>query len=170
MNALRPVAVVALVLAAPVTSACSLRITWFRYVNVVSLTGNRVEGLEWSRVYNILDYSGDARVRVSVLRQGARVPLVMWQDGQECTFAPSGEMSCHANLPREGIRPEAYFTDWVDAADRADSLPRVWLPLVVETGGRELRMTLRSQPVRNNRKLQRERAGRIANEACPDLE
>lgn len=170
MNAFRTVAVVALVLAAPVASACSLRITWFRYLNVVSLTGNQVEGLEWSRVYNILDYSGDDRVRVSALRRGARIPLVMWQDGQECAYAPSGEMACHANLPRQGIRLEAYFENWIDAADRPDSLPRVWLPLIVEAGGRELRMTLRSQPVRNNRKLQDERATRIANEACPDLE
>ncbi|MDF3019468.1 MAG: hypothetical protein K0Q92_771 [Steroidobacteraceae bacterium] len=175
MNALRIAAIAGVALAAPLASACSLYIPWFRYVNVVSLTGDRVPGLKWSRMYNILDYTGEDRLRVSVVRQGAKIPVVLWQDGQECTFEPSGnsapeKMSCHTNLPRQGIRLESHFKDWREAADRAESLPRVWLPLIVEFGGRELRMTLRSQPVRNNRKLQSDRAARIANEACPDLE
>jgi hypothetical protein len=175
MNALRVAAIAGLALAAPLASACSLYIPWYRYVNVVNLTGNRVPGLEWSRMYNILDYTGEARVQVSVLRQGARIPVALWQDGRECTFdrsgnPPSEKMSCHANLPREGIRLESHFKDWREAADRAEALPRVWLPLIVEVGGREWRMTLRSQPVRNTRKLQSDRAARIANEACPDLE
>jgi len=159
-------ALVLLAMGTPAAEACSVSVDWVPYVNVVRLAGPKVEGLEWTRSYNVLDYTGAGRVLVSAVLQGARRPVAKWENGQECTFDAAGEEKCHANRPDEGVLFESLFAGWKESADRADRLPRVWLPIIVETGGREIRMTLRSQAVRNNQALQRERAGRIANAAC----
>jgi hypothetical protein len=162
-------AIVLFAMGAPVADACSVSVPWVPYVNVVRLTGPKVEGMVWARAYNILDYTGGVRVLVSAVLQGVRRPVVRWENGQECIFDAAGGEECHENRPNEGVLFESLFAQWKESADRAGQLPRVWLPLIVEMDGREIRMTLRSQAVRNNRRLQGERAGRITNEVCEAL-
>jgi hypothetical protein len=161
--------IVTLAIAAP-ASACSLHVPWVRYVNLVSMSGATIDGLEWVRIHNILDYQGEERVLVSVVRQGKRSPLLRWEDGKECAFDAAGVESCHPNLPSTGVRLESQFWRWKEASEEAGSLKRVYLPLIVEIGGREVRLVLSSKAVRNTRELQRERVGRYINEICERLE
>ena len=142
-----------LALAAPVASACSFSVTHSLYVNVVRLEGPRIEGLTWFRVYNILGYEGDDRVLVSRLSEGRRYPVAKWDNGQICSFDASGKEHCKPNTPGIGINLEGHFGDWLPASNRRDDLKKMFLPIVVETGGREIGMTLRSWPVRSNREL-----------------
>ena len=156
----------ALMLAAPVATACSISVTHYLYVNVVRLEGPEVAGLRWIRVYNILDYEGDQRVLVSGQREGRRYPLAKWENGQECSYDEAGAERCEPNGPFRGINLEGRFGDWTAASDRRDDLKKLFLPIVVEIGGREIQMTLRSWPVRNNRELQSELHAKIAIPAC----
>jgi hypothetical protein len=150
-------------LAAPVAAACSGFTPWYLYVNVVRLDGPKVEGLKWARVYNILDYEGSSRVLVSLVRQGSRIPVAKWENGQECTFGTTCQEICTPNRPREGVNLEYFFGNWTDVSDDKDRLKRLYLPLTVEVDGREIPMALRSRPVRNTTQLQLKRAGRLAN-------
>jgi hypothetical protein len=155
-----------LALGAPAAIACSVSTPWYLYINVVRLDGPAVEGLKWFRIYNILDYEGTGRVLVSAVRQGRRIPVAKWEDGRECWFE-AGRERCAPNEPRAGVNLESHFPDWTDASDRKQALKKLDLPLVVEIDGREVRMALRSRPVRNNRKLQDERVSRaVTNDAC----
>jgi hypothetical protein len=161
----------ALALAAPWADACSVSVPPMLYVNVARLEGPAVQGLKWIRGYNILDYEGPGRVLVSALKEGRRYPLAKWEDGQECSYDAQGEAVCATNDPRSGISLETHFgADWLEAADRQEELKKVYLPIIVEIDGREIRMTVRSWAVRSSRELQRERAGRISAIACRLLE
>jgi hypothetical protein len=151
-----------LVLGGSVAMACSTFTPWFLYINLVRLDGPKVEGLEWIRVYNILDYDGGGRVLVNAVRQGRRIPLAKWENGQECWYE-SAQERCAPNQPMAGVNLESYFPNWSEGSDRKDELKKLYLPLIVEVDGREIPMALRSRVVRNDRELQGERAGRTAN-------
>lgn len=167
MHKLRCLVIVLFALGIPAADACSVSLPWQPFVNLVRMTGPRIPGLHWTRIYNVLDYEGDQRVQVSVLRHGERIPVVRWENGQECLMHEGGE-SCQPNSPQEGAGFEAYFPNWRDAGPTAASLQRVYLRLIVEVDGREFRPVLSSHPVRNTRKLQLERTGRY--NVCPDID
>jgi len=146
--------------------ACSVHVPWVRYVNLMELSGGRVDGLTWRRIYNILDYEGSKPVVVHGIRNGNRFPVAKWRDGQQCLFDAQGAQQCEENTPRNGIRLEGLFDGWVGYSDRRDELRRVYLPLIVEVDGREHKLTLSSRPVRNTGALEDLRVARIAVEAC----
>jgi len=160
----------AVTLGAPPATACWISVPWMRYINLVRLDGPKVEGLKWVRIYNILDYDGAVRVTVHAIREGRRIPVARWENGQECAFDLAGQQRCRLNQPDVGVSLEAFFTDWTEASDRMDRLKYLRLPLILEMDGREIPMTLRSRAVRNNRELQSERNERALNEVCPERE
>lgn len=157
---------IVLALTAPLADACSVHIPPRLYVNVVRLEGPKIEGLSWSRTWNILGYEGSQRVFVSRVREGKRSPLVKWEGGQLCFFDEAGLEKCSPNQPGGGVRFEGLFEGWIEASDRRDELKKLYFPLVVELHGRETLMVLRSRPVRSTRELQSERAARFTVEAC----
>jgi hypothetical protein len=161
--------VVGLAMASPVAIACSGSVPGLLYTNVVRLDGPNIPGLKWIRVYNILDYEGSQRVLVSVVRQGRRLPVAKWENGLECAFDEAGRERCEPDRRLAGVSLERYFPRWTDAADRKDSLRKLHLPLLVETGGREIAMRLLSRPVRTTRELRQERYEKIANSVCEEL-
>jgi hypothetical protein len=151
-------------------SACSVSVPWVSYVNLVELNGPRVEGLQWLRVYNIIDYTGNQRVVVQAVRDGKRIPVAKWQGGQECSYDAQGIEQCHENDPHRGIRLEALFGDWHAASEHREHLRRIYLPLIIQVDGRELRFSLSGRPVRNTRKLQRIRSMRITVDICERMD
>jgi hypothetical protein len=151
-------------------AACSVSVPWLPYVNLVELQGAQLEGLQWTRIYNILDYEGAQRVLVHAVRNGKRFPVAKWQDGQECSFDAQGVEQCQVNEPNQGISLESLFGDWKDASERREDLRRIDLPIVVELAGREYALTLSGRPVRNTRELQQIRAGKISNSICERLD
>lgn len=153
------------VIGAP-AGACSVSAPWVSYVNLMELSGGRVGGLTWRRIYNILDYEGDAPVIVHGVRNGRRFPIAKWENGKQCLFDAQGTWQCEMNTPREGIRLEGLFAGWVGYSNRREDLKRVYMPLVVVADGREFTLTLSSRPVRNTRALEESRATRIVVEAC----
>jgi hypothetical protein len=155
-----------LALAGPPAVACSVSVPWVEYINLMELSGPRVAGLAWTRVYNVLDYQGDGRVVVHGLRKGERFPIAKWQDGQQCIYDRQGSESCAPNMSRSGVRLEGLFGDWLGFSNRREELRRAYLPLIVEANGREYRLTLSSRPVRNTGALEERRSQRIVHEAC----
>jgi hypothetical protein len=156
----------ALVLSALPALSCSAHIPSRLFTNVVRLEGPAIEGLKWVRTYNMFDYEGDQRVRVSAVIQGRRVPLAKWESGQQCGYDSDGAESCSPNRPNSGVPVQNYFGEWTDAADRRDALRKLFLPLIIEVEGREIPLTLRSRPVRSTRELRSERAMMLTNEIC----
>ena len=154
-------AIVLFALGTSAAGACSVGLSRQPFIHVVRMTGPKVEGLRWVRFYNVLDYVGDQRVQVSILRHGIRIPVVRWEDGQEC-ITKGGRETCYPNTLERGAGFERYFDHWRDSGPTAGSLRRVHLPLIVAMGDQEIRLALRSQAVRSTRKLHRELAGRYA--------
>jgi hypothetical protein len=146
--------------------ACSVAVPWSQYVNLVRMTGPPIAGLRWIPVHNVLDYEGEGPVTVSIIRQGKRVVVARWRDGQECALGGPSPEHCVPNRPGTGIGLERWFTRWEPRADHARRLRRLYLPLIVETATRELRLTLRSQAVRNTRHWHGEAQVRAINEIC----
>ncbi len=158
----------ALGVAAPAAMPCTFTLPNYLYTNVVRLDGPRIEGLEWLRIYNILSYEGTERVLVSAVREGQRIPVAKWEQGQECFFDKAGAERCAPNEAYFGINLQGYFGSWSEASNRRSDLKKLDLRLVVEIGDREIAMSLRSRPVRTNRELRSEYHDKIASLSCPE--
>jgi hypothetical protein len=154
-----------------VASACSIYIPWRQYMNVVELHGPRIAGLSWVRIHNILDYEGGGRVVVSRIRDGRRIPVAKWENGEECAFDDAAVPRCEPNRHGAGIRLESYFGDWQPTSNNKADLKRLYLRLSIETpDGRTVEMTLSSRPRRNTRKLQSELHERMSAEICAAMD
>ena len=163
------ICVLLLALARP-SAACSVSVPWLPYLNLVEMKGAPIDGLQWTRIYNVLDYDGDQRVVVHVVRNGKRIPVAKWQDGQECSFGPQGVEDCHANEPHQGISLESHFGDWKEASEHRGELRRIYVPIIVELAGRRFELALSGRPIRNTHELERIRAQKVLNAICKRLD
>jgi hypothetical protein len=156
-------------LAAGPAQACSVMVPWTDYVNLVRMTGPRIDGLRWIPIHNVLDYEGPGPVTVSIIRQGNRVVVARWADGRECALGGPGPELCEPNTPVAGIGLERWFSTWQPRSNHRSQLRRLYLPLIVTMPGREVRVTLRSQAVRNTRHWHDQAQLRGINEFCVEM-